>query len=785
VFTDTIGTVRAAVNQTFATSPNTPAPGLSLYRFSKGHGGLQCSACHGSTHAEFPTSHNNDNVRNVQLQGHAGVMSECTACHTTMPSTVNGGPHGMHPVGQTWVSQHQNNASSACQACHGTDYRGTVLSRMMADRTLSGNGTQVLFRGATVGCYLCHNGPGGSGTPPAAPTVSNVSATTTAGKAVSMTLPASGTGLTLSIISQPAHGAVGLTNSLATYFPDPSFTGTDTFTFAAYNGSKNSQLATGTVVVTSGTGTIAPAITQQPLSQTVTAGNNATFNVTATGTAPLSYQWRFNGVNIAGATASSLTLSAVTSANAGSYTVVISNTAGSITSAAAVLTVNTASTAPSIIIQPASQTVTAGNNVTISVVAYGTAPLSYQWRKDGVNIAGATASSLVLNAVTSANAGNYTVVISNSAGSITSAAATLTVNPAVVAPSITQQPVSQTVAAGNNVTFNVTATGTAPLSYQWRKDGVNLAGATSASLTLSAVTSANAGSYTVVISNTAGSITSAAATLTVTSATVAPSITQQPVSQTVTAGNNVTFSVTATGTAPLTYQWRLNGVNITGATGASLTLSAVTTANAGSYTVVISNAAGSVTSAAATLTVNPTVVAPSITQQPVSQTVTAGNNVTFSVTATGTAPLSYQWRKNGVNITGATSATLTLSAVTTNNAGSYTVVVRNPAGSVTSSAATLTVRTPITVTLTSPINGSVYTAPAYLRLTASVSGTVTKVQFFDGTTLLGTDTAAPYSITKTLWTSGVHTLTAKATTASGAIITSAPVQITVNRSNDD
>ncbi len=107
--------------------------------------------------------------------------------------------------------------------------------------------------------------------------------------------------------------------------------------------------------------------------------------------------------------------------------------------------------------------------------------------------------------------------------------------PTVTAPTITTQPASRTVTAGANVTFTVAASGTAPLSYQWQKDSVNLAGATSATLTLSSVTSANAGSYRAVVSNSAGSATSAAATLTVNAAVVAPAITTQPASQTVTA----------------------------------------------------------------------------------------------------------------------------------------------------------------------------------------------------------------------------------------------------------
>ena len=258
---DTTGATRVPANQTFATTPNTPPAGnlnLSLYRFSVGHGGLQCSACHGSTHAEFPTSHVNDNVRNIGLQGHVGVMSECTACHTNSPSTITGGPHGMHPVGQTWVSAHQNAAegnSGPCQACHGTDYRGTVLSRMQADRTLSAFGTKTFFRGALVGCYTCHKGPGNdSSNTNAPPTVTGVVTNTTNDQSISIPLPVTGAGATLRIISQAANGSVGLNinTGVATYFPNAGFVGADQFTFAAYDGSKNSNLATGTVTVAQG-----------------------------------------------------------------------------------------------------------------------------------------------------------------------------------------------------------------------------------------------------------------------------------------------------------------------------------------------------------------------------------------------------------------------------------------------------------------------------------------------------------------------------------------------------
>ncbi|MBI3853018.1 MAG: immunoglobulin domain-containing protein [Verrucomicrobia bacterium] len=438
--------------------------------------------------------------------------------------------------------------------------------------------------------------------------------------------------------------------------------------------------------VTSGT---APSITSQPTSQTVTAGGNATFSVTATGTAPLSYQWRWNGTSLGGANGATLNLTSVTTNQAGTYTVLISNSVGSVTSSSAILTVSPAAVAPAIATQPASQTITEGGNASFSVTATATAPLSYQWRLNGANLGGANGATLNLTSVTTNQAGTYTVLISSSAGSVTSSPAILTVIPLTVAPTITTQPASQMVTAGGTATFSVAATGTAPLSYQWRWNGSNLGGATGSTLNLTGVTTNQAGNYTVIVSNMVGSVTSTPAILTVNLAAVAPTIMTPPANQTVNAGGNATFSVTAAGTAPLSYQWRLNGSNLGGATSSTVNLNGVTTNQAGAYTVVVSNPAGSVTSSPAILTVN--LVAPTITTQPANQNVTAGGNATFSITAAGTAPLSYQWRLNGSNLGGATSSTVNLSGVTTNQAGSYAVLVSNPAGSVTSSPAVLSV----------------------------------------------------------------------------------------------
>jgi len=350
-------------------------------------------------------------------------------------------------------------------------------------------------------------------------------------------------------------------------------------------------------------------------------------------------------------------------------------------------------TPPTISTQPTSRTATNGGTTTFSVVASGSGTLRYQWRTNGVSVSGATNSTLTLSSITTNHAGSYAVVITNSYGSITSSTATLTV---LVPPSISSQPSGQTVTAGNSVSFTVVAAGTATLGYRWRKNGTFITGANSPTYTLPSTITGDAGSYTVVVTNSAGSITSSVATLTVNSAPVAPSISTQPASQTGTVGGSVTLTVVASGTATLAYQWQHEGNNVGIGTNASLTLTSLTTNDAGNYQVIVTNSVGSITSSVASLTVNLAPEAPGISSQPESVTVTSGSNATFSVTATGTAPLRYQWRKTGVAVAGATNSTLAFTPAVVLNAGDYTVVITNVAGAVTSSVATLTVTTPPT-----------------------------------------------------------------------------------------
>jgi hypothetical protein len=413
------------------------------------------------------------------------------------------------------------------------------------------------------------------------------------------------------VLINPPSGAAIDTNGIITWTPTPAQgPGTNVITTVVTDDGSPPLSATNSFTVFVIDTNTPPVITSQPVNATNSAGTTATFTVGAGGSA-LSYQWQKGTSPLANATTSSLSLPSVSDSDAGGYSVIVSNPYGSVTSVVATLTVIDP---PSIVTQPASLTNNAGTLATFAVTATGTNP-GYQWRKNGANLAnggnvsGATSSFLALSSVSSADAASYTVVITNSAGSITSSIATLTV---ISAPVITSQPQSRTNAAGTTATFTVVASGTTPI-YQWIKnatnsliDAGNITGSASATLTISNVSDADIGNYTVVLTNAAGSVTSALAVLTVIDP---PVIVTQPASQTNNTGTTATFAVSVTGTSP-TFQWRKNGTNnlvnggnVSGATSSSLSLANLALTDAGTYAVVITNLAGSVTSSPATLTI--------------------------------------------------------------------------------------------------------------------------------------------------------------------------------------
>ena len=436
----------------------------------------------------------------------------------------------------------------------------------------------------------------------------------------------------------------------------------------------------------------APVILNQPKSQTVLLGSAVLFTVTVQENLGVTYQWYFNGTAIAGATSAAYTITSASASQAGSYTVSVNNTDYSVASNVANLTVTVPSSAPSITQQPQSESVNLGSGATFTVTGSGTPNPTYQWYFNGTAITGATNASFAISTTQASNAGQYTVTLTNQVGSITSNPATLKIIQPAVNVSITQQPQTQTIFVSQAVTFSVSALGSAPLSYQWLFNGVPIPSATSSVYTLTNTQTSSAGSYSVVVTNPVSSVTSSNALLSVLLPFSAPVISLQPNSQIVQVGSQATFAVATSTSGTTSYQWYLNGAIIYGATASTYSILNCQASNAGSYMVVLSNAAGSTASLAAVLSVTNPAIAPVITLQPQSQTSVIGNTVTFTVLASGTPSPTYQWYNNWVPITSATSSSLTLNSVQFTDQGSYTVIATNPANSVTSAAAILTLQ---------------------------------------------------------------------------------------------
>ena len=385
----------------------------------------------------------------------------------------------------------------------------------------------------------------------------------------------------------------------------------------------------------------APVVTTNPSDQTVTDGATATFTAAATSATPQTVQWQqsvdggANWSDIPGATSDSYITPATALTDSGhQFRAVFTNDFGSATTTAATLTVNPPP-APVVTTNPVDQTVVEGATATFTAAATSSVAATVQWQvsTDGggtfADVAGATSTTLAIASTTLAESGNqYRAVFTNPGGTATTTAATLTVTPAP--PAVTTNPVDHTVVEGATATFTAAATSSVPQTVQWQvsTDGgatwSDVAGATSASLTVSPTTVAESGnSYRAVFTNPGGSTTSTSATLTVTP--LAPVVTEHPADQTVVVGTSAIFTAAATSSVPLTAVWQVStdrgsawtdvtvGVSTTLAPLAftalsdpvsTLTVPSTTLAQSGNeYRAVFTNAGGSALTNAATLTV--------------------------------------------------------------------------------------------------------------------------------------------------------------------------------------
>jgi C1A family cysteine protease len=541
---------------------------------------------------------------------------------------------------------------------------------------------------------------------------------------------------------------VGITVNYMSYSPTAADAGAHTIEITVSDGKGGTVSQTWAVTVT--VPATPPSITTQPASVTVTTGQTATFSVVAAGTDPLSYQWYKNGAAVSGATSASYTTPATTTADSGAkFKVVVTNSAGSATSSEATLTVN-----------KATPVITWANPAAIT---YGTALSSTQLNASA-NVAGSfvytPAAGTVLSAgsqtlsttFTPTDTANYNTATKSVTLTVNKATPVITwANPAAitygtalsstqlnasanVAGSFVYTPAAGTVLSAGSQTLSTTFTPTDTANYNTATKSVTL----TVNKATPVITWANPAAITY---GTALSSTQLNA-----SANVAGSFVYTPAAGTVLGAGSQTLSTTFTPTDTANYNTATKSVTltvnkatpvITWANPAAITYGTALSSTqlnasanvAGSF--VYTPAAGTVlavgthtlstaftptdtanyngASATVTLTVNSAAVAPSITTQPASVTVTEGQTATFSVVAAGTDPLSYQWYKNGAAISGATSASYTTpTTVAADNGSKFKVTVTNSAGSATSNEATLTVNVPTyTITASAGTGGTI------------------------------------------------------------------------------
>ena len=525
--------------------------------------------------------------------------------------------------------------------------------------------------------------------PPALSGLSNVVACP--GQNISLQPVTTGTGPFTYLWRRDGEVLPGATNSLLNLGPaNGAAAGAYTVEIAGLCG-----VATGTVTVVVLSNTVAT-----PLSgQTVCVGESASFTTAPGGSGPFTFVWRHNSVPIPGATNAALFLASVTTNDGGFYSVEVIGACGS-ASQAAVLVVRPLTTATPLPNVSACE----GGSISLVTTVQGSGPFHYLWRHDGTLLPDATNASLTLSNLTLADAGAYAVEVMGVCSSVTNVAV-VTVRQVTSATAVSDQVRCE----GEAATFSTSPSGTGPFTFQWLHEGQVLAGETNATLALAAVATNLAGTYSVEVAGACNRLTNQA-TLTVLLSTLATPLADR----TVCAGEMAMFATTVTGQGPHAFMWTHNGSAIEGATNSVLTLSNATEAMAGTYVVLVAGTCNSVTNGAQ-LSVRSLTVATPLAEV----TRCAGEGVAFSTVPSGTGPFVFVWRRDGLVLEGETNATLSFVAITTNNAGLYTVEVFGACNAVTNSAA-LSVRE---LTSSSPLADAVVCEGATATFTTTPSGT--------------------------------------------------------------
>ena len=485
-------------------------------------------------------------------------------------------------------------------------------------------------------------------------------------------------------------------------------------------------------------GSTSPRVTRDPLGDTVADGATASFSATASGIPAPTVRWQVSSgsgakwANVAGATGTTYSFTATGQDNGKRYRAVFANAAGAATTRPATLTVTAIPPGPPInqsptqaltvtvsgpvvIAQPVSVSAASGATASFSAAASGVPAPTVRWQVStdaGANwsdIPGATANAYALAAVAAENGDEYRAVFTNTVATAATNPATLAVTTPASSPQITAQPPNQGVVDGAGASFSATASGVPAPTVQWQvseNSGASwtaIPGATSTTYSFAATPSESGEQFRAVFTNTAGSVATNPATLTVTAASSAPQITVQPASESVATGDTASFSAAASGAPAPDMQWQsstnsgASWTNIPGATSPTFSLTATTIENGSEYRAVFTNAAGTATTNPATLTVTGAPSRPQITAQPADESVVDGGTASFSATASGVPAPSVRWQvstnsgASWTNIAGATAGTYTLAALTADDGNEYRAVFTNAAGTATTNPAMLTV----------------------------------------------------------------------------------------------
>ena len=566
----------------------------------------------------------------------------------------------------------------------------------------------------------------------------------------------------------------------------------------------NPVTATSNAVTITAT-TVTPSVAIAASTTSICAGGSVTFTATPVNGGPApAYQWQINGIDVTGETAATFTTT--TLVNGDIVTVIMTSNdpcANPVTATSNAVTITATTVTPSVAIAASTTSICAGGSVTFTAtpVNGGPAP-TYQWQINGIDVTGETAATFTTT--TLVNGDIVTVIMTSNdpcANPVTATSNAVTITATTVTPSVAIAASTTSICAGGSVTFTATPVNGGPApAYQWQNNGTNVTGATNATFT--STTLVNGDIVTVIMTSNdpcANPVTATSNAVTITAATVTPSVAIAASTTSICAGGSVTFTATPVNGGPApTYQWQINGTNVTGETGTTFTTTTLT--NNDVVTVIMTSndpCANPVTATSNAVTITATTVTPSVAIAASTTSICAGGSVTFTATPVNGGPApAYQWQINGTNVTGATNATFT--STTLVNGDIVTVIMTsndpcaNPvtatSNAVTITAATVTPSVAIAASTTSicaggsvtftatPVNGG--PAPAYqwqingIDVTGETGSTFTTTTLVNGDIVTVIMTSNDPCANPVTATSNAVTITATTVTPSVAIAAS-------------